>query len=191
MGSLLDDIDDIIDDGDVGDGAVGKEQTGDEQDCRVGQIGYKLHGRLDEGTDRLRLVEDRAEQIVLLSEFLHLFVLGVERLDDELTGIVFFNGRVDFTEQLLVFVEQRQGKLEGETDDDQHDGQRRNDHKRHLPAGDKHRREHADQHNAGLHQHAHGVLQRGAEDIDVVGDNGEDITGLGGVKVVERHFVDF
>ena len=182
--------DEAGDDTDIGDSAVSKEQTGNDQDSGIGQIGYELHRRLDQGTDRLRLVQDRTEQVVLSLELLYLLIFSVERLDNKLTGVVFFYGSVDFAEELLVLIEQRQGELEGERNDDQHDGERAYDDERHLPAGDEHRGEYADEHNAGLYQHTDGVLQGGAEDIDVVGDNGEDITGLSRIKVIQRHVVD-
>ena len=63
------------------------------------------------------------------------------------------------TEELLVLIEQRQRKLKGKRNDDQHNRERAYNDKRHLPAGDEHRDEYADKHNAGLYQHTYRVLQ--------------------------------
>ena len=147
------------DDADIGDTAVGKEQTRYDQNSRVGQIGYELHSRLDQRTDRLRFIHDLTKQVVFLSEFLDLLIFSVERLDNKLTGLVFFDSSVDLAEEFLVLIEQRQRELEGKADNDQHNRERAYDDERHLPAGEEHRDEYTDQHDAGLYQQAHGVLQ--------------------------------
>ena len=123
-------------------------------------------------------------------ELADLSVLGIESLDHKLSRIVFFHCGVDFTKNHLILIEERQRKLEREADDDQHHGKRTHYGERHLPAGEEHCDKHTDQHDAGLHQHAHAVLQGCAERINIVGDHGKDITGLCCVIVIKGHPVD-
>ena len=183
--------DEAGDDTDFGDGSIMEEESGGDQDRGIGQEGDEGHGRFDETADGLGLVEDYAEDTVLLLEFADLAGFGVEGLDNELAGVVLFDRRVDFAEDLLALVEQGKGELEGEGDDDEHDRKRAQDDQGHLPAGDEHGEEDAHEHDRGLDEHAHGVLQRGAQRIHVVGNDGEDVAGLRGIEVIQGQFVDF